>query len=74
MKQSHSEPNLLILQKYLEKKVKYNEWNQLIKDKDTIVIDVRNEFEVKIGSFEGAINPKTKSFTDFKSFVQKKTK
>ena len=54
------------------KKVKYNEWNQLIKDKDTIVIDVRNEFEVKIGSFEGAINPKTKSFTDFKSFVQKK--
>ena len=50
------------------KKVKYNEWNQLIKDKDTIVIDVRNEFEVKIGSFEGAINPKTKSFTDFKSF------
>ena len=54
------------------KKIKYNEWNKLVKDKDTIVIDVRNDFEVKIGSFEGAINPKTKSFTDFKSFVQKK--
>ena len=36
------------------------------------MIDVRNEFEVKIGSFAGAVNPKTKSFTDFKSFVQKK--
>ncbi len=54
------------------KKVKYNQWNKIIKDKDTIVIDVRNEFEVNIGSFKGAINPKTKSFTDFKSFVQKK--
>ena len=34
-------------------------------------LDYTKEFEVKIGSFEGAINPKTKSFTDFKSFVQK---
>ena len=56
------------------KKIKYSEWNKLIKNKETILIDVRNEFEVKIGSFERAINPKTKSFTDFKSFVQKKTK
>ena len=54
------------------KKIKYNEWNKIIKDKDTIVIDVRNEFEVKLGSFEGTINPKTKSFTGFKYFVQKK--
>lgn len=38
------------------------------------MIDVRNEFEVKIGSFEGAINPKTKSFTDFKSLFKKLNK
>ena len=54
------------------KRIKYDEWNYLIKDKETIVIDVRNEFEVKIGTFEGSINPKTKSFTEFKSFVKNK--
>ena len=52
------------------KRIKHNDWNNIIKDKNTILIDVRNNFEVKIGSFEGAINPKTKSFTQFKSFVK----
>ena len=53
------------------KRINYDEWNKLIDDKDTIIIDVRNKFEVKIGSFVGAINPNTNSFTEFKSFVKK---
>lgn len=45
------------------------EWNDLISAEDTVVIDVRNEFEVDLGSFEGADNPKTFNFTDFKEYV-----
>jgi UPF0176 protein len=41
------------------------EWNALISDPDTIVIDTRNEYEVAIGTFDGAINPATRSFGEF---------
>jgi len=41
------------------------EWNAVIADPETIVIDTRNDYEVAIGSFEGAINPATESFRDF---------
>ncbi|WAT17905.1 rhodanese-related sulfurtransferase [Aurantiacibacter sp. MUD11] len=41
------------------------DWNDLIADPDTIVIDTRNDYEVAIGQFEGAIDPKTASFRDF---------
>lgn len=41
------------------------DWNNLIADPDTIVIDTRNAYEVAIGSFAGAINPETESFRDF---------
>lgn len=41
------------------------EWNALIADPDTIVIDTRNAYEVSVGSFEGAIDPGTRSFRDF---------
>ena len=41
------------------------DWNELISQDDVVVIDTRNDYEVAIGSFEGAINPKTKSFRDF---------
>jgi UPF0176 protein len=41
------------------------EWNALIADPDTIVIDTRNAYEVSVGSFEGAIDPGTHSFRDF---------
>jgi UPF0176 protein len=46
------------------------EWNALIADPEVTLIDTRNEFEVAIGSFEGAQNPHTKSFRDFPKFVQ----
>ena len=41
------------------------DWNNIITDKETTIIDVRNQFEVDIGKFKNAHNPKTKSFRDF---------
>lgn len=41
------------------------DWNALIRDPDTILIDTRNDYEVAIGTFKGAIDPKTKRFGDF---------
>ena len=41
------------------------DWNALIADPDTLVIDTRNDYEVAIGTFEGALDPQTKSFRDF---------
>jgi UPF0176 protein len=45
--------------------VEAENWNALISDPDVIVIDTRNDYEVGIGTFKGAINPKTKSFSEF---------
>jgi UPF0176 protein len=45
--------------------VEAQEWNALVSDPDTIVIDTRNEYEVAVGTFAGAIDPKTASFRDF---------
>ena len=57
-------------EKQTGKHISFNEWNNIIKDKKTILLDVRNDFEVQIGSFKGAINPKTKNFTEFKAYVK----
>ena len=51
-------------------KIKPENWNNLITDNNTILIDVRNDFEVEMGSFRGSIDPKTKSFTEFKSYLK----
>ncbi len=45
--------------------VKPEDWNALISDPDTIVIDTRNDYEVSIGTFKGAVDPKTETFRDF---------
>ena len=42
-----------------------HDWNALIDDPDMIVIDTRNDYEVAIGSFAGAIDPKTSTFREF---------
>ncbi|MDC6448288.1 rhodanese-related sulfurtransferase [Alphaproteobacteria bacterium] len=52
------------------KKIKPEKWNNIISDGKTILIDVRNDFEVQIGTFKGAINPNTKSFTEFKKYLK----
>ncbi|WP_306087473.1 oxygen-dependent tRNA uridine(34) hydroxylase TrhO [Qipengyuania flava] len=48
------------------------DWNALISDPDTIVIDTRNDYEVQIGSFEGAIDPQTTSFREFPEWFRAK--
>lgn len=45
--------------------VKPEAWNDLISAPDVAVIDTRNDYEVAIGTFEGAVDPKTKSFREF---------
>ena len=45
------------------------EWNEIISDPEMVVIDTRNDYEVDIGTFKGAVDPKTKSFTEFKDWV-----
>ncbi|QNQ07974.1 oxygen-dependent tRNA uridine(34) hydroxylase TrhO [Sphingomonas alpina] len=50
--------------------VKPAEWNALIDRPDTIVIDTRNDYEVAIGSFAGAIDPKTHSFSEFPAWFR----
>ncbi len=46
------------------------DWNALIADPDTILIDTRNDYEVAIGTFEGALDPKTQSFRDFPAWFR----
>jgi len=41
------------------------DWNTLIADPSTVVIDTRNAYEVKVGTFAGAVDPRTDSFRDF---------
>lgn len=50
--------------------VKPQDWNALITDPEVVLIDTRNDYEVSIGTFEGAINPKTNSFTELPPWVQ----
>jgi UPF0176 protein len=50
--------------------VKAEEWNALINDPEVLVIDTRNEFEVAVGSFKGALNPHTASFREFPTAVE----
>ena len=45
------------------------DWNDLIADPDTLVVDTRNAFEVAMGSFPGAVDPGIKSFGQFKEFA-----
>ena len=45
------------------------DWNDLISDPDVVLIDTRNDYEVDIGSFEGASNPNTENFRDFPAYV-----
>lgn len=46
------------------------DWNALISAPDVAVIDTRNDYEVEIGTFEGAVDPATRSFRDFPAWWQ----
>lgn len=49
--------------------VKPGDWNALIARDDIVLVDTRNDYEVKLGSFAGAIDPKTENFRDFPKWV-----
>jgi len=51
--------------------VEAGEWEALIADPDTLVIDTRNAYEVAVGSFRGAIDPGTRQFSDFPAWVER---
>jgi UPF0176 protein len=46
------------------------EWNRLLEDPGIVLVDTRNDFEVEIGTFEGAVDPRIKRFSEFKDFVR----
>ncbi|WP_038369100.1 rhodanese-related sulfurtransferase [Brackiella oedipodis] len=50
--------------------VKPKDWNALISDPDVVLIDTRNDYEIDIGTFKGAINPNTVAFRDFPEWVE----
>ncbi|XVF24308.1 hypothetical protein REPUB_Repub13aG0116600 [Reevesia pubescens] len=57
----------------IEKVGKYvspKDWNALINDPDTVVIDVHNNYETRIGMFKGAVDPCTTAFREFPSWVE----
>ena len=51
--------------------VKPDDWNDLISDPNVVVIDTRNKYETKIGSFQNALDPETSSFREFPDWVKK---
>ena len=46
-------------------------WDKIINNKKYLIIDIRNEYEVGIGTFKNSINPKTNSFREFPKFIEK---
>ena len=46
-------------------------WNDLIDDKNTIIIDTRNNYEYSIGTFKNSINPNTTKFREFPKWLKK---
>lgn len=53
--------------------VKPQDWNRLIADPGVVVVDCRNDYEVAIGSFDGAINPHTRSFSELPEWVRRES-
>jgi len=50
--------------------VKPEDWNALISDPDVTLVDTRNDYEVQVGTFEGAINPDTDTFREFPQYMK----
>ena len=50
--------------------VKARDWNALISDPEVTVVDTRNDYEVQIGTFQNALNPKTETFREFPEFAK----
>jgi UPF0176 protein len=50
--------------------VRPEDWNQLIQDPDVVLVDTRNDYEVGIGTFQGALDPHTTNFREFPAYVR----
>ena len=50
--------------------VKPGDWNALISDPDVVLVDTRNDYEVKVGTFAGALDPQTTTFREFPQYVK----
>ncbi|KIP77329.1 hypothetical protein SN11_10355 [Vibrio harveyi] len=50
--------------------VKPQDWNDLIADPEVFVVDTRNDYEIEIGTFKGAVNPNTDTFREFPDYVK----
>ena len=46
------------------------DWNRLIADENTIILDARNDYEAEIGTFKGAINPRIEKFSDLPDYIK----
>lgn len=46
------------------------EWNKVLEEEDVVVIDTRNWYEYKIGTFKGALNPDIEKFTEFPDYIE----
>lgn len=51
--------------------VKPADWNHLLDDPEVVLVDTRNDYEVSIGTFQGAINPATLSFSELPGWVER---
>jgi len=47
------------------------DWNKLIKNKETHIIDTRKPFEYKVGTFKRSVNPNVTNFRDFPKYLNK---
>ena len=50
--------------------VKPTEWNSLISNPEVFVVDTRNDYEIELGTFQHAVNPKTDTFREFPGYVK----
>ncbi len=49
-----------------------SDWNELVEDDGTLLVDTRNDYEAEIGTFKNALNPKTQKFRDFPEFIKER--
>ncbi len=57
-------------QKTVGSYVKPKDWNALISDPDVLLVDTRNDYEISIGTFKNAVDPKTTNFREFPQYVK----
>jgi len=52
--------------------VRPEEWDALLDDEETLLVDARNQYEIAIGGFAGALNPQTENFREFPAFAARR--